>query len=213
MPKAAPMTSLSNYDLDRSPLRSQAEVWSHEDDPARRRSLDHVRDILPRLPALDRDILRLYVVEGLTQRQIRGVLGITQQGVCKRLSSAIRRAEFLVGQPDILPHLPGWLKTMLPEPERTVLAQFAVSGHQAAVARSMGLSSQWVNCLYLRGLQQLLDHGLMGHYLVTWFTLLSMQRYIYDRDTPAVHRSAAPRRRARSAPGPRVGGRSGAIQA
>lgn len=188
-------TSLSTYDLDRSSLRSQASAWAHEDDLEHLAYLDKMRDVLPRLPALDRDLLRLYIVEGYTQRQIRAILGITQQGVCKRLASAIRRAEFLVGQPNLEQELGPWLDARLDDPERSVLQHFGALGYQAAVAKAMGLSSQWVNCLYLRGLGQLMaSTSLRDHYLVTWFALLSVQRYIYDRDTPAISRTAGARR-------------------
>ncbi len=174
--------SLSLYDLDRAQLRSQADVWSGEDNPERAKYLSKVRDTLPKLPAVDRDLLRLYIIDGLTQRQIRRILGITQQGVCKRLASAVRRMEFFIGQPDLSEDMETLLGSLLPPLEAKILLQLSKTGYQSSVAMRSRLSSQWVNSLYLRAIQTLFDHpSLLAHYLAAWFIHLSAQRHIYDR--------------------------------
>lgn len=173
--------SLSRFDLDRAQLQSQGDVWA-EVDEARDRYLTWIQEALPLLPPIDRDVLHLHIVEGLTQRQIGPLIGMTQQGVFRRLQSAFRRVQFLVGHPRIGEDVGNLLPSLLDDPkEIAVLTLFAKTAHQSKVARSLRRSQQWTHTLYARGLVRLLQHKSMtGLYLGAWFVLLASQRYLYE---------------------------------
>jgi hypothetical protein len=189
--------SLTEFDLERAELQSQGDVWAEAPQGDVQRYRDRVRDVLPMLPALDRDVLFLHVVEGYTQRQIGPMVGMTQQGVCRRLESAARRLRFLVSQPPIVDQLKDLLTDLMPAREAALLAEFAKTAHQSKVARRAGLSQQWTHTLCTRGLYRLLDHpSLLGQYLGAWFVLLAAQRYLYELPT----RRPAKRYRTTTAP-------------
>lgn len=186
-----PASSLSMFDLERSSLTSQGAVWANPE-ASRQRYLDQVRDALPRLPPLDRDVLHLYVIQGLTQRQIQPLVGLTQQGVCRRLDAATRRMEFLIGHPRIADRMGELLPAYLTDPrEVEVLTRFATLAHQTRIAKDIRLSQQWTNTLYLRGLTRLLAHpSLTAQYLAVWYIQLAQQRCLYES-------KRRPRRRSR----------------
>lgn len=176
------MHSLSEFDLERAELRSQGDVWAEEQVGVN--YLDKVREVLPRLPALDRDVLYLHLIEGYTQRQIGPMVGMTQQGVCRRLESAVKRLKFLISQPAIVEDVETLLRGLIPEREAVLLAEFAHTAHQSKVAQHVGLSQQWTHTLCTRGLYRLLGHpSILGQYLGAWFVLLAAQRYLYELPT------------------------------
>jgi DNA-directed RNA polymerase specialized sigma subunit len=178
------MVTLTPINLERNALVSQGDRWA-ERNPERDVYIDRVRDVLPLLPALDRDIIRLYVIDGLTQRQIQTIVGLTQQGVCRRINSATRRLEFLIGHPRIDELMQELLSECLTDRRQiAVLRRFAKTAHQSKVARAMGLSQQWTQTLYARALCRLLTSTtLLGQYLGAWFVMLAGQRHLYELPT------------------------------
>jgi RNA polymerase sigma-70 factor, ECF subfamily len=60
---------------------------------------DEVRDAIERLPANDREVLRLVMWDGLSHREAAGVLGCSTNAVAQRLHSARERLRVALADP------------------------------------------------------------------------------------------------------------------
>jgi predicted DNA-binding protein (UPF0251 family) len=108
---------------------------------------------------------------------------LTQQGVCRRIQSAAKRLEFVIGHPPIAPEaLDQQLAGLVAPREAEALRWVAVErAHKTRAARRMKLSQQRTHSLYTNGVTTLLTCSqVRGFLLGGWFLhLSSQQRYLH----------------------------------
>lgn len=63
--------------------------------------LDEIKSVLPHLPELEQDFIRLYYFRDKTQVDIGDIYDVTQAAVSYRISRGLRRIEFLIDMPDL----------------------------------------------------------------------------------------------------------------
>src|SRR6186713_2046291 len=90
---------VSDYNLDKAPVRSWDELHRETDWRADARFLDRLGALLDRIPAVERDVIELYFYKGKKQQEIARMLGLSQQTVSHRMYLAFRRIMFMMHQP------------------------------------------------------------------------------------------------------------------
>lgn len=168
--------SLSEVNLDRfQPHRILVDLMNEEDWRKKAGFLDRIRTLLPRLPALERDIIELRFFLNKKQEEIATILGINQRTVSYRLTRAFHRLTFLLDHPNIEPiKLRTDLLALLGDPVLVnVLCAFAKTSGSAATARELGLSLTHIDRLLPLALLKLSEaDSIDAHFYTVYFERL-----------------------------------------
>lgn len=142
--------SLSGVNLDKSTFRDIEELQRAPDWRQSARYLDRVRELLDRIPPVERDVLELYYFQGKRQDVIGRLLGLSQQAVSHRLHAAYRRIIFMLQQTDVAAdQMASDLAELIPNAFTvSVLCDFAGTSSQTVTAKRLGVPQQRV-CWHL----------------------------------------------------------------
>lgn len=88
----------SNISKTVVPLRDRSTIKSLIKD-----SFNFIVRYLSLLSSIDRDLARYYYIEGLSQKQIKKMFGISQSAVSRRLRYVLNRINFLLRAPSLNP--------------------------------------------------------------------------------------------------------------
>lgn len=175
------LLSLSDVNMDRASFRQFDDLTRETDWRAGARYLDRIRDILPRIPPVERDVIELYYFSDKKQDVIARMLGLSQQAVSHRLHSAYRRITFMLAQPEVHPaQMQRDLSTLIPNAFTVrVFCDFAETSSQTVTARRLGVPQQRV-CWHLNaGLRVLRESTAMDAVFYTrYFEELRRHRNI-----------------------------------
>lgn len=155
------LISLSDWNLDQSQFRrTLPDLYREEDWRASAGFVDRIKELLPRIPPIERDVIELYFVFCKKQDVIARMLGLTQQAVSHRLHTAYRRIIFLLHQPEVeMAQMKLDLERLIPHPFTvTVLCDFAVTSSQTETAKRLGVPQQRV-CWYLNAGLEILEES------------------------------------------------------
>lgn len=184
------LLSLSDCNLDRSSFRTMEDLQRDPDWRTGANYLQRIKDLLPRIPAIERDVVELYYVYGKRQDVIARLLGLSQQAVSHRLHSAYRRITFMLEQPDVDPgQMARDLGHLVPNPFTVrVLCDFAETSSQTVTAKRLGVPQQRICWHLTAGLRALRESNAMDAvFYVKYFEDLRQHRNIL-REVPAGRR-------------------------
>lgn len=205
------LVSLSDVNMDRASFRQFDDLTREADWRAGARYLDRIREILPRIPAVERDVIELYYFAEKKQDVIARMLGLSQQAVSHRLHSAYRRITFMLEQPDVDPaQMRRDLTALIANPFTVrVFCDFAETSSQTVTARRLGVPQQRI-CWHLNaGLKALRSSTAMDAiFYVRYFEDLRRHRNILREASGGQRKRddhAEARRYARYARGPARG--------
>lgn len=144
------LLSLSDISTDRSTFRTFADLDREQDWRIDANYLQKIHDLLPRLPAVERDVVQLYFCHGKKQESIARILGLSQQAVSHRLHSAYRRIVFMLEQPEVATTQMQEDLSLLISNRFTVrvLCDFASTSSQTVTARRLHVPQQRI-CWHL----------------------------------------------------------------
>jgi hypothetical protein len=176
------LVSLSDWNLDYcATARTLTDLHRDEDWRVQAGFLDKVKQLLPRIPPVERDVIELYFVYGKKQEVIARMLRLSQQAVSHRLHTAYRRIIFMLRQPDVTAdQLRIDLTALLPNPFTVdVLCDFAETSSQTVTAKRLKVPQQRV-CWHLNaGLKALQESRAMDAvFYVEYFQQLREHRNI-----------------------------------
>lgn len=175
------MLSLTDMNVERSTFRQIGDLQRDLDWRCSVNYLQRIRDLLPRLPPVERDVVELYFVLGKKQEAIARILDLSQQAVSHRLHSAYRRIIFMLEQPDVDPgQMKKDLALLISNPFTIrVLCDFAATSSQTVTARRLGVPQQRI-CWHLNaGLKALRESlALDAVFYVKYFEDLRRHRNI-----------------------------------
>lgn len=152
------LVSLSDCNLDLSHFpRSLPDLYREEDWRVNAGFVEKVRQLLPRIPPVERDVIELYFVLNKKQETIARMLDLSQQAVSHRLYAAYRRLIFMLRMPEIDPaRMRTDLARLLSNPTTVdVLCDFAQTSSQTLTATRLRVPQQRVCGHLTNGIQQL----------------------------------------------------------
>lgn len=174
--RAGKFVSLTEINLDHfQPHRVLVDLMNEEDWRSTAGFLDRIRALLPKLPALERDIIELRFFLSKKQAEIAAILDIDQRTVSYRLTRAFHRLTFLLEHPNIEPiKLRTDLSSLLGDPMLVdVLCTFAQTTGSAATARELGLSLAHIDRLLPLALSRLAEaDSIDAHFYTVYFERL-----------------------------------------
>lgn len=177
------LISLTDCNLDHSQFdRTLPDLYREEDWRVSAGFVTKVKELLPRIPPVERDVIELYFVLGKKQEVIARMLGLSQQAVSHRLHAAYRRIVFMLYQPQVdAAQMKKDLLALVPNPFTVdVLCDFAKTSSQTLTARRLKVPQQRV-CWHLNaGLRTLHDSPLAldAAFYVQYFQQLRSNRNI-----------------------------------
>jgi len=184
------MLSLTDINMECSTFRQMEDLQRAPDWRLKGNYLARIRELLPRLPSVERDVVELYFVLGKKQESIARILDLSQQAVSHRLHSAYRRIIFMLEQPDVdATQMQRDLSLLITNPFTVrVLCDFAATSSQTVTARRLRVPQQRI-CWHLNaGLKALKESlALDAVFYVRYFEALRRHRNIL-REVPAGRR-------------------------
>jgi len=175
------LLSLTDVNLDRSAFRDMEDLHREPDWRFGAKFLDRVRQMLDRVPPVERDVVELYYWSNKKQDVIGRLLGLSQQAVSHRLHSAYRRIIFMLQQQDVTQsQMRADLTLLIANPFTVrVLCDFAITSSQTVTAKRLRVPQQRI-CWHLNaGIKVLRDSAEMDAvFYVTYFEDLRKNRNI-----------------------------------
>lgn len=182
--------SLSDVNLDRSSFRTISDLQREPDWRLGSNYLDKLRDLLPRIPPIERDVIQLYYFSEKKQETIAKILNLSQQAVSHRLHSAYRRIIFMLEQPEVqASQMRRDLAAIIPNPFTVrVLCDFAHTSSQTVTAKKLKVPQQRV-CWHLNAALKILraSPSMDAVFYAQYFSALRKHRNIL-REVRAGHR-------------------------
>lgn len=134
-------------------------------------------EFLPYLPPLEAEIFYLVRVAGMSQNQVKELLGLSQPTISYRYRRTLEKISYLVvlTSVDVRAEL-GKLEFLSPR-ERSVLADLFFFVNQDAVGRRYGVSQSSVKWILLKTRRRL--EALSEGEPVRWFNLLGMTYLLF----------------------------------
>jgi hypothetical protein len=175
------LLSLSEWNLDYALVRTFPDLYREEDWRVQAGFVERVKQLLPRIPPVERDVIELYFVLAKKQEVIARMLGLSQQAVSHRLHTAYRRIIFMLYQPEVeTGQMRRDLLALLPNPFTVdVLCDFAETSSQTVTAQRLKVPQQRI-CWHLNaGLKALQESlALDAVFYVQYFQSLREHRNI-----------------------------------
>jgi len=176
------LISLTDCNLDHAQFRrTLPDLYRAEDWRVEAGFLDRITQLLPRIPAVERDVIDLYFNFGKKQETIARMLGLSQQAVSHRLHTAYRRIVFMLYQPQVdAAAMRADLTALLANTFTVdVLCDFAVTSSQTVTAKRLRVPQQRV-CWHLNAGLKALEESphLDAVFYVQYFGQLRQNRNI-----------------------------------